>query len=300
LNKVYKEESSIASLSVSEDKRERLKESNSVFIVSHSMIKFPLTFPGENMKGVFSIKNAFKENINIDLQFVLKEKNLIKHQLDGQFSQYKDIIEGLENSQSKYNCFEISATQVSLSSFAEMNFEIELNAPKIKNKEDLFAVLQITCNLGNKTSYFFLPIFAYVEIPKLLCLKELYVEKCNFPLIAILLNTSSKGQKVKIPFRNFSLKDFDIEFYFERNTALQNKILINNQMFEAQFLCFPSVLVMPSHSTTFLELVVKVIKVRQDENSHLIKNKNMIRKVLIAKVKNANAYYTFFLEASFN
>jgi len=246
----------------------------------------------------FSISNTTKENLNIDLQFVLKEKNLIKQQLEQHFS--KDIIEGLENSQTKYNCFEINCAQATLPGLTEVNFDIELTAPKIKSKEDLFAIVQVTCNLRNKTSYSFLPVFAYVEIPKLMCLKELYVEKCNFPLIAILLNTMSKGQKIKIPFRNFSLKDMQIEFYFERNTQFQNKVNINNQVYDAQFLCFPSTLVIPSHSTTFLELVVKVLKSRHDENFQLIKNKNMIRKVLVAKVKDANAYYTFFLEASFN
>jgi hypothetical protein len=115
-----------------------------------------------------------------------------------------------------------------------------------------------------------------------------------------MLKTQTKGQKVKIPFRNFSLKDLEIEFYFERNSGLQNKVFVNNQLYDAQFVCFPSNLVISSHATAFLELVVKVLKAKQDENIEILKNKNLIRKVLIAKVKNANAYYTFFLEASFN
>ena len=269
------------------------------FKVNPSILKLPLVFPGETIKVKFSVINLQAQNVFIDFSFVLKEKHILKDY--EAFYQYKDVLESFENSQAKYNCFKLSSNSTEeIKKLSERDFEVELKSPQIKSKEDLFALLQITSNFNDKTNYFFLPILANVEIPKLLCLKELYIEKCNFPLIAILLNTQTKGQKVKIPFRNYSLKDLEIEFYFEKNSSIQNKVLINNQLCESQFMCFPSNVVISSHTTTYLELVIKVLRIKQDENFDTLKNKSVIRKILIARIKNADVYYTFFLEARFN
>lgn len=231
----------------------------------------------------------------------MKDTSVLNDIANKAFPQYKDVFETLENSQLKYSCFKVISSGIEdIKKHEERGFLIELIVPRIKTKEDLFSLLQITTTYADKVSYFFLPILGYVEMPKLLCLKELYTEKANLPLIAILLKTQGKGQKIKIPFKNFSLKDLEIQFYFERNTSLQNKVFIGGNLYEAQFVCFPFKLVIPSHSTGYLELVVKVNRIKQDENLEVLKNKSMIRKVLIAKVTNANAFYTFFLEACFN
>lgn len=283
------------SVSISEERREE-----ETFTVNPRIIKMPLVFPGETIKVKFSVHNVLAENIYIDFSFVMKEKNILKD-IYKEIYQYKDIIDSLENSQVTHNCFKASSNSTEeIKSLSVRDFEVELNCPQIKSKKDLFCILQISSNFNDKTTYSFLPILANVEIPKLLCLKELYTESCSFPLIAIKLNTQIKGQKIKIPFRNYSLKDLDIEFYFEKNTNLQNKVFINNQLFEAQFICFPSNIVIPSHTTAYLELVIKVLRIKQDENCNMLKNKNLIRKVLIAKIRNANAFYTFFLESRFN
>lgn len=231
----------------------------------------------------------------------MKDINLLNDIINKAFPQFKDVLECLENTQTKYSCFKILSKGIEeIKPNEEKNFKIELNIPKIKMKEDLFSLLQITATFADKVIYTFLPILGYVEIPKLLCIKELYTEKANLPLIAILLKAQVKGQKIKIPFKNFSLKDLEIQFYFEGNTILQNKLNIGGIFYEAQFICFPSKLVIPSHSTGYLELVVKVIRIKNDENLDVLRNKNVIRKVLVAKVTNAHAFYTFFLEACFN
>lgn len=167
--------------------------------------------------------------------------------------------------------------------------------PQFQNPEVKFLIK----NEKHLKSY--MPILGSVDIPKLLCLKELYNEKATFPLISLLLEIKSKGQKFKIPFKNFSLKDMEIELIFEKLPINKTIFHIGEKYYECQFLCFPNRLAIPSHGVCEIELIAKIkkFKVSNTENFVVTKIGKKIRKVLIAKVKNASVYYSFFIEASF-
>jgi hypothetical protein len=109
LNRIYDKKSKSdendenVSLSISEDRR----ETQQVFLTSPDILKFPLAFPGETLKTKFKVTNLLNHKIYLDFSFVLKEKNIIKD-IEKAFSQYKDVINNMENSQAKYNCFKIN------------------------------------------------------------------------------------------------------------------------------------------------------------------------------------------------
>ncbi len=190
-----------------------------------------------------------------------------------------------------------------------LNNQIELNEMEVNNYNN------INKNLKNENKNFFdekfllknekyfkyyIPILGCIEIPKLLCLKELLNEKAKFPFISLLLEIKSKGQKFKIPFKNFSIKDIEIEFIFEK--SLYNNIFCySNKFYECQFLCFPNKIYISSQGVIEIDLIAKIkkFKTNHNENFDISKIGNRIRKVLIAKIKNASVYYSFFIEATF-
>jgi hypothetical protein len=275
-------------LNLSESKDINLKHSiNEKLEIDNKFINFDISFPGQIVKRSISLKNNSKDNMNIEFKFNSKELNDV-------FSKYEEF-ERITNSQNIYSCFSIQEKGTSINKLILhkneiCNIDVILDTPFMKNKENLFSCLDI---IKESEVVIKVPIKGYVEPPKLVCLKE--INGGNIPLINLKVELKTKGQKFKIPFKNLSLLDLDLDIIIEKKFS-DNFFILNGSSYQCQFYCFPNNITINSHQTATIDLIAKITKV-SDENLKPIFNK--IRKVLIAKVKNANVCYTFFIEATF-
>jgi hypothetical protein len=267
--------------------------------VSEEFLNFEIFFPGETKRKFLRIKNLIYDNCILEFKF--SSNIYIKNHFEKFYMKdnEKHINQEIENSQNKFNNFNLFEAGVftkiiSFGKNEQKEIEVLMTSPFVKTKKEIFAVLEI---LQNKKVIQSIPLYALIEVPKLLCLKELYADAGSLPLVHIMLQPKTSGQKFKIPFKNLSFKDMVVEFFFEKRGS-NSIIYSNDNYYEFQFMCFPNEMSIQSHSNNTINLIAKVRKIRLDENTVHSEIRNKIRKVLIAKIKGASVYYSFFLEAS--
>ncbi len=173
-----------------------------------------------------------------------------------------------------------------------IEFAVYFKCPITKIKEDLFGLLQI--QNGNHPEKN-IPILCNIEIPKLLCLKQVYSES-KLPLLSLMLELKTKGQKFRVPFKNASCKDMEIDFSLD--TINNNSIFtVKDNVYDCQFMLFPNKLNIQPGSTQSIDIIAKIRKVKSDENQNMDKYQNKVRKIIIAKLQNSDVFYSFFTEA---
>jgi hypothetical protein len=282
----------------------QFNHSPKVLIDKTNFINFGLCFPGENLMKKIKIQNSsMKEKTVVEIKFS-DRSNITQH--------FKDIIPGnlsnlVENSFEKYKCFQLSShsdsnndgqifeKKILLKEKEELEVEIIMIAPFVKRKENVYGICEV---YNNKELVLTLPLLATIEIPKLMCLKQLNSLEGGSPLITIKLDLKSKGQKFRIPFKNLSIKDMEIEFFLDK-VKNNNIFTYNDNFYECQFLFFPKVLELQAQSTSSIDLIAKISKKKVDENLDDTKIYSKVRKVIIAKIKNSSVHYSFFVEAFF-
>ncbi len=244
---------------------------------------------------MFGLKNNSSHKLSLDLKF---SKGNIKKKFESVVYNSNTIEYEIENSQNIFSCFSLkedhfNELNLTLKPFETETIELNLITPFVKSKRELFSLIEFFSGRENVLN---IPIIGYIDIPKLVCLCD--TRGASLPMINLKIETKSKGQKFKIPFKNFSLLDMELDIIIERKFN-ENTFCLNGNIYQCQFYCFPNTFTINSQSTTSIDLVAKVTKAL-DENINTQPVSNKIRKVLIAKVKNANIFYTFFIESIFN
>jgi hypothetical protein len=265
------------------------------FVYKDKYINFDISFPGQNVKRVFGLKNNSSHKMSIDIKFSYGD---LKNNFESIIENFKNFEKDITNSQNLYSCFSfqedyLNNMKITLRPYETETIDLNLITPFVKNKQDLFSMMEIHSERDNILN---IPIMGYIDVPKLVCLCD--IKGGSVPMINLKLEVKSKGQKFKIHFKNLSLLDMDLDIIIERKFN-DNSFKINGNFYQCQFYCFPNTLTINSHNTTSIDLIAKVTKA-SEENINNMSLTNRIRKVLIAKVKNANIFYTFFIESIFN
>lgn len=262
-------------------------------------IFYGVMFPTESKIVKLKMKNISKIPANIEIK--ISEKENVKEY----FQDFNDIC---DNSNLKYqNLFQIinNECKLTLNPQQQIEFEIKVAVPLVKKAENLFSLLEIyTNNFLDKT----IPLQATIEIPKVCCLKNLQNEKMNkIPLIPIKIEIQSKGQKYRLPFKNYSLKEMSIEFTINKKYNLNDYYYssLDSKAYKVNILFFPSCLSIPPQSVSYVEMIIKVCLVTNDENNNHISNNNgqqnqrkdkNIRKIVNMKVMNTSLNYSMFID----
>lgn len=262
-------------------------------------IFFGVMFPTESKVVKLKIKNISRIQVNIEIKVTEKE-NLKEY-----FQDFNDIC---DNSNLKYqNLFQIvnNECKLSLTPQQQLEFEIKIEVPLVKKAENLFSLLEIyTNNFLDKT----IPLQASIEIPKVCCLKNLQNEKINkIPLIPIKIEIQSKGQRYRLPFKNYSLKEMTIEFSINKKYNLNDYYYpsLGSHAYKVNILFFPSCLSIPPQSVSYVEMIIKVCLVTNDENNNHVSNRSgqqnqkkykKIRKIVNMKVLNTSLNYSMFID----
>jgi hypothetical protein len=272
----------------------------------------------------FSIKNESEEyqELNTILQNEIFSTNSNCYEIENALKKYTSCfyfshVEEGENlndtgnyqspshsqSNSELNLNPTQTIKIFLREKEEKEIFVNLRTPFIKKREKIFALAKIKINnfSNNHRKYTegesnFILSHAVIEIPKLLCLKEIYSPIAKIPLITLSVEIKSKGQKFRIPFKNLSLKDIEIEFSLDKTKNNSIFTVDGCEFYECQFIFFPKSMLIGSQQNSTLELIAKVKKVRKDENVEDRKNTSQVRKVILAKIKNLDVIYSFFVE----
>jgi len=299
--------------------------SKSVKIKNLSSIKqLEIQIKFELQEKNFRIKNEIEEyqELNTILQNENFSTNSKCYEVENSLKKYRscfyfshvDELENLNNSgnneshshsqiNSESNLNPTQTIKIFLKEKEEKEIFVNFKTPFIKKSEKIFALAKINIInysklQGNHTegeSNFILS-HAVIEIPKLLCLKEIYSPIAKIPLITLSVEIKTKGQKFRIPFKNLSLKDIEIEFSLDKTKSHSLFTVDGCEFYECQFIFFPKSMWIGSQQISTLELIAKVKKVRKDENVEERKKSSQVRKVIIAKIKNVDVIYSFFVE----
>lgn len=306
-----------------------------IISIDKQTLNFGICFPGEITKRKFKLKNnSYSEKYQLEIKFNFgKDSNFTKYfskffieeNINSNTKNIKKFPE-FENAMLKYNCYSLpsrpqdykdhidkdnkdheplSERKIQLKGCEEREIEVCFTTPFNKSKENLYTVIHV---ISHNQVIHTVPIISTLEIPKLLCLKDLSdlsSQNAKFPLISLMLEIKSKGQKFKLPFKNASLKDMQIEFSIDTKVSKSLSIFVfEESYYECQFVIFPSLLDIPSQSTGYIDLLAKIRRIKNDENLNLEKLKEKIndsnrkiRKIIIGKLMGASVVYNFFVEA---
>ena len=183
-----------------------------------------------------------------------------------------------------------------LKSKEEINIKILLEAPFIKHKKQLKCDIQII-DINNCLIDTF-HLYANVEVPKLCCIKyknkNINLKENNIPLIQIKLNLNDSNinnlHKFRIPLKNLSMKDLNINFNFISNPKEDN---INNIIDYELFFENDKNIAFPSFDINYIEILLN-LKVKSIVNKD--NNNIKIKKIIEANLNETKINYYFCLE----
>lgn len=248
------------------------------------LINFGMLFPTEEKVEKIKVKNS---SANIaQIEFKISDRGNLK-----EF--FPNYVEICDNSNIEYNCLVLmnKAQKINLVQGEEVEVILKIKTPFVKKRQNLFFLLEVYNNNFLDKS---IPIVSTIEIPKFCCLKNVAGSKNNStPLIPIKIELKSKGQKYRIPFRNYSLKDIKLNFVIN-NAKSKGKdyyISSDNKIYKFMFIFFPNELIVTPQTTVYVDMIIKV-SLEKENNENLIKNKNnKIRKVINANISDTEISY---------
>ena len=258
-----------------------------------SFVNFGIVFPTEKKVVKLKIKNISKTASVIE--FKISEKENLKEY----FSEYNDIC---DNSNLKFpDIFKIlnSQCKVTLNKQEEIEVEIQILSPLLKTSQKIFGLLEVyNNNFIDKA----IPLFCNLEVPKISCLKSLQSDfKSKIPLIPIKVELRSKGQKYKLPFKNFSMKEITVELSINKKYNNDFYYSDNAQVYKVNVMFFPNTLTIAPQSVSFAEMIIKVCKESNKENNNSAntaskKCTGKIRKWVTMKIQKSNICYSMFID----
>jgi hypothetical protein len=171
-------------------------------------------FPTEQKTFSFKILNVSNNEATIDYKISDKEK--IKEYFNNyNLTQYINGNILNTNLIYKQNIFKVlSPRRKTLLPNETLDIKVSVNVPLLKNKVKLFSLLEMYHN-GYKCKS--ISLKAEVEVPKFTCFKTVSNESFSSnngfaPLFPVKIEITSKGQKYRIPFKNFSIKEMVLNF----------------------------------------------------------------------------------------
>ena len=256
-------------------------------IYNNQIIYFGVLFPTEKIIKKIYYKNDDKKKI---ICFKIKKAN---NSINKDEQYFKILIDQNKN-------------YFNLKSNEEINLKILLEVPFIKRKKQLKCDIEVidinNCLIDT------LHLYANVEIPKLCCMRynnlNFNLKEFNIPLIQIKINLNSNNdnnninniisQKFKIPMKNLSTKDLNINFSILSNPKEDNKY---NEFIDYEiFFEKDKTVLFPSLDINYFDFLIN-IKPKNDFYKN-IKDKNniKIKKILRANIADTKINYYFCLE----
>lgn len=237
--------------------------------VSKSNIQYGNVLPGYILENEIEIQNKINHNLNVKLTILCHNPELDDH------DEYVYSIR-------KMTIYEYNdKLLVTLPPNSTQRFKIALKVPNLKQRTFLKGSVNIY--IQGVDSNISLPISSIVELPEIICPKELYDESNDVKVIKFALKKGRK-QDCKIPFKNNYLSNLELEFeVIEPKTPEYKK----NKIFD--ILIYPNVYTVGANGMGILNLIMKPI-MRNIGADEQIK---FINAVVLITIKNSSVIYHF-------
>ena len=115
------------------------------------------------------------------------------------------------------------------------------------------------------------------------------------------IEITSKGQKYRIPFKNFSLKEMVLNFSVKKK-GCNYFVSEGNILYKLNILFFPNTLMLMPQNVGYVDMILKLCREVNDENIEMLNKQNSeekmkrIRKVIYVQIENTNIIYNMFVD----
>lgn len=236
---------------------------------SIQQIKFGTVIPGNIFEDDLEIQSKIPENLVLKIVVQCHNKEFDDHD-EYVFSVRKTV---------NYDYNEKFA--LILQPHKTHLFKIALKVPNVKQPNALKG--SVVISVQGIDSHITIPISATVEIPSLICTKELFNIEQGLQVIKLAVKKGKKPD-CKIPFKNCS----------NINLALEAEWLQDETPCPYNFLIHPPQLSVTAKNMFIMTLLMKQSAPQGDPLGEPSVDKNMsIHKVLLLKIKNSNIIFSF-------
>lgn len=239
-----------------------------IISVSQSDIDFKKVFPGAVIEQVIEIKNKTSNNLALRINAICNDE--ILSQMDEYVFSVAEV--------NKFNYHE--KLLIVLQAKSSVRFSLGLKVPNLKHEQSLDGSYSIEIIGLNKIITYNLT--AFIQIPKLISLKEIYDAQSKIFVIKFALK---KGKK----------HDFKVFFRNENELTLEGnfEFLENQRNKDNDIMIYPATASIDGFSTFALNLMVKPRNTAFGFRNQT--NPTTLNKVLLFKVKNSSLIYFFAL-----
>ena len=239
-----------------------------IISVSQCDIDFKKVFPGAVIEQVIEIKNKTSNNLALRINAICNDEIL------SQMEEYVFSVAEVN----KFNYHE--KLLIVLQAKSSVRFSLGLKVPNLKHEQSIEGSYSIEIIGLNKIITYNLT--AFIQIPKLISLKEIYDARSNIFVIKFALK---KGKK----------HDFKVFFRNENELKLEGnfEFLENQRNRDSEIMLYPTTASIDGFSTFALNFMVKPRNPAFGFRNQT--NPTTLNKVLLFKVKNSSLIYFFAL-----
>ena len=167
-----------------------------------------------------------------------------------------------------------------MSPYSSASFKVTFKVPNVKKSSSNNGSINISIQGVKEASR--ISLESKIVVPKIACPKALYHSPSGCSIIKLAVRGGKKNE-YKIPIQNQSNVPITVDFLFHSQTyAVQED--------EIDLTMYPGTLLMSANESAFL---VFSAKISRSEDSCSRRDKTVLKKVLLAKVRNTNLMYSF-------
>lgn len=233
--------------------------------VTKTSIKYGNVLPGYIMEDDLEIHNISSHNLSFRVNVICHNSELDDHD---------EYIYSIR----KLNVYDYNEKITGIiPPNNTLKYKIALKVPNLKNMCNLKG--SVIISVQGIESTINIPITSFVEIPEIFCPKEIFDRENICSVIKFALKKGKK-QDCKIPFKNNSEMNLTLEFEFlEPENKKNGYDLIN----------YPNIINIAANGIGILNVILKPI-LNSSQNDH---TDNLIRRILLGKIKNSSMIYYF-------
>ena len=115
------------------------------------------------------------------------------------------------------------------------------------------------------------------------------------------IGITSKGQKYRIPFKNFSIKKIVLNFSVNKK-GCNYFVSEGNILYKLNIFFFPNNLLLMPQSVGYINMILKICREVNDENVEMLNRQSSrskvkrIRKIINVQIENTSTIYNMFVD----
>mmetsp|Transcript_25709 Transcript_25709/g.22723 ORF Transcript_25709/g.22723 Transcript_25709/m.22723 type:complete len:249 (-) Transcript_25709:82-828(-) len=235
--------------------------------ISKKSVNFGANLPGQISEEPFEIVNKSNENLVVEILI-----DCINEELQDT----DEYVYSIRRSHAyDYN----DKHYLIMAPYSSASFRLALKVPGMKFKEQIRGEAKVA--IQGLDGNFVIPMSSCVTIPKVFCPRELYNKKYDCNIIKLAMKQGKKLEN-KVPFKNTGSVPLTIDFEFHKPPT----------KFNSKFECFiyPTAITVPPGGIAVANVMLKYVGGANPKDT-----KDLLKRVLIGKVRDSAITYSFYL-----